>query len=101
MQGADPDFDDQTKVVCWLEWCKIQYGIEPDAVKQPAEPYVYVSDTHFTDYDIVPQVERMIYCFRDQLDALYSLYRMYDSLRGRVKLGIFADLHKRNDKEEA
>ena len=92
MQGSDPDFDDQTKVVCWIEWNKIAHDIEPDAVKQPAEPYVYV--THFTDYDIVPKAERMIYCFRDQLDALYSWYRMLDSLlilRGRVELGIFAE----------
>ena len=92
MQGSDPDFDDQTKVVCWIEWNKILHGIEPDAVKQPAEPYVYA--THHTDYNIIPEAERMIYCFRDQLDALYSLYLMFDSLlilRGRVELGIFAE----------
>ena len=66
--------------------------MEPDAVTQPAEPRLFV--THFTDYDVVPKTKRMIYSFRDQMDALYSLYRMMDSLlifKGRVPLTLFAD----------
>ena len=92
MQGAEPTFQDQTNVVCWLEWNKVINGVEPDAVVQPAEPRLFV--THLTDYDVVPKAKRMIFSFRDQMDALYSLYRMANSLlilKGRVSLALFAE----------
>ena len=38
MQGAEPDFEDQTEVVCWIEWNKTVHGVDPDNVTQPAEP---------------------------------------------------------------
>lgn len=92
MQGAEPTFQDQTDVVCWIEWNKTLKNVEPDDVVQPAEPRLFA--THLSDYDLIPEANRIIYSFRDQLDALYSLYRMLDSLlifRGRVPLSLFAD----------
>lgn len=93
MKGAEPDFDEQTKVVYWLDANKKKYGIDPDDVVQPAKPRLFVSN--FTSYDKVPKSRRMIYVFRDAMDALYSEYRMRDSLfmlRGRVSFGVYAKL---------
>ena len=91
MQGTEPDFEDQTKVVCWLEWNKKLHESDTTEFTQPAEPRLYV--TRFTDYHVVPKSSRMIFLFRDQTDALYSMYRMMDSslvLKGRVSPSIFA-----------
>ena len=91
MQGAEPTFEDQTTVVCWIEVNKLLHGVEPDDVTQPAEPRIFA--THLSDYSIIPKANRIIYCFRDQMDALYSLYRMMDSLlllKGRIPLALFA-----------
>ena len=66
--------------------------MEPDAATQPAEPRLFT--THLSDYDVIPKANQVIYSFRDQMDALYSLYRMMDSLlilKGRIPLGLFAD----------
>lgn len=92
MQGVEPDFEDQSKVVCWIEWNKLFHGVDPNDVIQPVKPRLFV--TRFTDYDKVPKSKRIIYLFRDQMDALYSLYLVKDSslmLRGRVTLSLFAD----------
>ena len=92
MQGAESTFQDQTDVVCWIECNKMLKGVEPDAVIQPTEPRLFA--THLSDYDIIPKANRIIYGFRDQMDALYSLYCMMDSLlilKGRIPLGLFAD----------
>ena len=92
MQGAEPTFQDQTDVVCWIECNKMLKGVEPDAVIQPTEPRLFA--THLSDYDIIPKANRIIYGFRDQMDALYSIYCMMDSLlilKGRIPLGLFAD----------
>ena len=73
MNGAEPDFEDQL-----------------DTMTQPAEPRIFFS--HLPN-DRVPKGGKMIYCFRDQEDALYS-YKFLDTmliLRGRVSLPIFAN----------
>lgn len=92
MQGAEPTFQDQTTVVCWIEWNKVLHGVDPDDVLQPVQPRLFA--THLSDYNIIPQANRIIYSFRDQMDALYSLYRMMDTLllfKGRIPLALFAD----------
>ena len=35
MQGAEPTFQDQSTVVCWIEWNKMVHGVEPNDVTQP------------------------------------------------------------------
>ena len=92
MQGAEPTFQDQSTIVCWIEWNKMVHGVEPNDVTQPELPRLFA--THLSDYDIIPKANQIIYSFRDQMDALYSLYRMMDSLllfKGRIPLVLFAD----------
>ena len=92
MQGAEPTFQDQTTVVCWIEYNKVLHGVDPDDVLQPVQPRLFA--THLSDYDVIPQANRIIYSFRDQMDALYSLYCMMDTLllfKGRIPLALFAD----------
>ena len=89
MKGAEPDFEDQLEVIAWVERSEM-LGVDPDTMKQPAEPRIFFSHL---PYDHVPKGGKMIYCFRDQEDALYSLYKFLDTmliLRGRVSLPIFA-----------
>ena len=90
MNGAEPDFEDQFEVMMWVERSRM-FGVDPDTMTQPAEPRIFFSHL---PYDRVPKGGKMIYCFRDQGDALYSLYRFLDALyllRGRVSLPIFAN----------
>ena len=90
MNGAEPDFEDQYEIVAWVERGKM-FGVDPDTMTQPAEPRIFFSHL---PYDRVPKGGKMIYCFRDQEDALYSLYKFLDTmliLRGRVSLPIFAN----------
>ena len=89
-KGADLDFEDQIpNVVTFLELNDIvlpQFKVDPDNVIQPAEPRVFL--THFT-YERVPKGGRLIYCFRNPTDLLYSLYLFIDTmwlLKGRVSL---------------
>ena len=92
MQGAEPTFENQTEVVCWIEWSKVINGVDPDDIIQPVNPRIFV--TNFPNYDNVPKSDRMIYLYRDQMDTLYSLYQMMDSLlmlKGRVFLSVFAN----------
>ena len=55
MHGAEPDFEDQTKIVCWIETNVMLHGVPPDEVKQPGDIRIFV--THYTEYDIVPKAE--------------------------------------------
>ena len=89
-KGADLDFEDQIpNVVTFLELNDIvlpQFKVDPDNVIQPAEPRVFL--THFT-YERVPKGGRLIYCLRNPIDLLYSLYLFIDTLwllKGRVSL---------------
>ena len=90
MKGAEPEFEDQFEVMTWVERSQI-LGVDLDTMKQPAEPRIFFSHL---PYDRVPKGGKMIYCFRDQEDALYSFYRFADTmlvLRGRVSLPIYAN----------
>ena len=90
MNGAEPDFEDQFEVMMWVERSRM-FGVDPDTMTQPAEPRIFFSHL---PYDRVPKGGKMIYCFRDQEDVLYSFYRFLDTmiiLRGRVSLPIFAN----------
>ena len=90
MQGAEPDFEEQEDVTVWIEKSQQFFGVDPNTKLQPAEPRVFWS--HLL-YELVPKGGKLIYCFRDQKDALYSLFWFYDgmfALRGRVPLPIFA-----------
>ena len=87
MKGAEPDFEEQEEILAWVE--RSMYG-DPNTKPQPAEPRLFFSHL---PYDRVPKGGKRIYCFRDQMDSLYSLYRFADTMmafRGRVSLPIFA-----------
>ena len=90
MKGAEPDFEDQLEVMTWVERSQM-FGVDLDTMKQPTEPRIFFSHL---PYDHVPKGGKMIYCFRDQEDALYSFYRFLDTmliLRGRVSPLIFTN----------
>ena len=92
MKGAEPDFDEQVPgVTTWIEQSMNLYGLDPNTMVQPAEPRIYLSHLPYAD---VPKGGRLVYCFRDQKDALYSYYMYLDSrlvLKKRVDLNIFAE----------
>ena len=93
MQGAEPDFDDQNDVITWIENSKHFFNLDPDehSMKQP--PGIRILKSHLP-YPAVPKGGKMIYCFRDQSDALYSSYKFVNSilsLKGRVTLPVFAN----------
>lgn len=90
MQGQEPDFEDQIDVLTWIEGSEKLFRIDPAAKVQPAKPYIFF--THLV-YPLVPLGGRLIYCFRDQCDAVISAYHYFNSglsLKGRVDLSIFA-----------
>ena len=90
MQGAEPDFEEQEDVIGWIERGKSWLGKDPNTNPQPAEPRVICS--HLS-YNVVPKGRKLIYCFRDQKDALLSKFFFLGGLlsfRGRVSLSIFA-----------
>ncbi len=91
VQGAEPDVEHQVPdVLGFLDLGKALFGVEPDEVQQPAEPRLFCS--HFP-YIRVPKGGKLIYCFREQNDAMYSLYTHTNSmvlLRDRVSLPLFA-----------
>ena len=98
-KGAEPDFENQIPDVTVLMDIsgRPELNIEPNTMVQPAEPRIYF--THHT-YESIPKGGKLIYCFRDQKDALYSLALFVDSvaaLKGRVSLPTFiefsTDLH--------
>ena len=93
VQGAEPDFDDQNDVVTWIENTKYFFDLDPDehAKKQPTGVRIFKSHL---PYPAVPKGGKMIYCFRDQSDALYSAYKFINYvalLKGRISLSVFAN----------
>ena len=85
MRGAEPDFECQANVITWIELERV-YKVDPATMKQPASPRILA--THL-QYPLVPKGGRIIYCFREQKDALVSAYYYLDShflLKGRVSL---------------
>ena len=90
MKGAEPDFEDQNEIMAWVERSQM-FGEDPNTKPQPAEPRLFFSHL---PYNRIPKGGKLIYCFRDQEDAMYSLYWFLDtmmSFRGRVSLPIFAN----------
>ena len=93
-KGAEPDFENQMPEVTVLldMGGHPELNIDPNTMVQPAEPRIYF--THHT-YETIPKGGKLIYCFRDQKDALYSSYPFLDSilaLKGRVSLSVFSEL---------
>ena len=92
-KGAEPDFDNQMPdVTVLLEISGLVFKIDPNKMVQPAEPRIYC--THHS-YETIPWGRgKLIYCFRDQKDALYSSYAFHDSmivLKGRVSLSVYVE----------
>ena len=90
-KGAEPDFENQVPDVTIVLDTVDTFGINPDAMVQPAEPRIYC--THHK-YATTPKGGKLIYCFRDQKDVLFSYYPFFDSfvfLKGRVSLAVFAE----------
>ena len=93
MKGQEPDFEDQLDVITWIEASERVYGYKPADKPQPTKPHVF--NTHLP-CSLVPHGGKVIYCIRDQKDALVSAYNFYDSklcLRGRVCMEVFADAY--------
>lgn len=91
-KGAEPNFENQVPEVTTLLEASHVINVDPDTMIQPAEPRIYL--TH-RPYNEVPKGGKLICCFREQKDVLYSLYRFMDSrllLKGRVSLPVFLDL---------
>lgn len=93
MQGAEPDFEDQFKVVTWLDSSAIKmFGIDHVTQPQPAEPHIFMSHLPYAG---IPSGGRKIHCYRDPKDALVSHYHFLDSFlsfNGRVSLDVFAQV---------
>ena len=92
-KGAEPDFENQVPdVTAPLEMAGSPVlPIDLNTMVQPAEPRIYF--THHL-YERVPKGGKLIYCFRDQKDALFSFYPFVDSmmaLKGRVSLSVFIE----------
>ena len=90
MNGSEPDFEDQLEVTAWVERSQM-FGVDLSTKTQPAELRVFFSHL---PYHRIPKEGKIIYCVRDQEDALYSFYKFLDSLyvlRGQVSLPIFAN----------
>ena len=97
MGGAEPDFEDQERVIVFLHLIQIIGISDPNTMPQPAVPRLFV--TH-KPYSEVPKGGKMITCFREPSDMLLSTYRFVDtvmSLKGRVALPIFCDGYIKND----
>ncbi|KAL5473288.1 hypothetical protein EMCRGX_G027755 [Ephydatia muelleri] len=94
-KGAEPDFENQIPDVIMtfeIAHLLIKDGTL-DALIQPAEPRIFF--THH-EYSTIPKGGKLIYCFRDQKDALYSNYMFQDTLlwlKERViSLPVFAEV---------
>ena len=92
MQGQEPDFEDQNDVIGLIELLEIskKTGRKLAALEQPAKPRIFAIHHR---HEFVPKGGRIIYCFRDQKDAVLSHYHFLNtlvSLRGRVSLSIFS-----------
>ena len=84
MQGQEPDFDNQNDVIGLIELLEIaaKTGKKLESLEQPAKPRVF---TIHHPYEFVPKGGKIIYCFRDQKDAILSNYHFFNllvSLRG-------------------
>ena len=75
MQGAEPTFENQTEVVCWIEWSnlKVNNGVDHTACKTTSFCY------KFSELRQCFQ-ERSNFFYRDQMDTLYSLPQIMDAL---------------------
>ena len=92
MRGAEPDFDDQDKVVVWMEKGVEWFGLDPNTTPQAAEPRLFKSHLPYGD---IPAGGKMIYCFRDLKDVVVSAYHFMNTqilLHGRVSLPIFVQV---------
>ena len=90
MKGQEPDFEDQTEVMCFLDLSEKIRGVAPDAKPQPATPRIFASHL---PYPLIPEGGKRIFSFRNQKDAVVSAYHFFDSglaLKGRVALPVFA-----------
>ena len=91
-KGAEPDFENQTPdVTIFLDF--VPPGINPDTMVQPGEWRIFL--THH-EYDTIPKGGKLIFCFRDPKDTLYSNYPFQDymlALKGRVSLNVFAEFY--------
>ena len=77
MKGAEPGFEEQEEIMAWVERSQTVYGEDPNTKPQPAEPRLFFSHL---PYNRVPKGGKLIYCFRDQEDAMYSLYWFLDTI---------------------
>ena len=90
MQGAEPDFNRLEDVIANIEHEESWLGENPNSKPQPALPRIF--ESHLP-HARLPKGGKIIYCFRDQKDVVYSLYWHLDDLqlfRGRVSLSVFA-----------
>ena len=91
-KGAEPDFENQTPdVTIFLDF--VPPGINPDTMVQPGKWRIFL--THH-EYDTIPKGGKLIFCFRDPKDTLYSNYPFQDymlALKGRVSLNVFAEFY--------
>ena len=93
MKGQEPDFEDRMEVIYVLEVSEKVTGVKPEDCKQPAKPRIYA--THIP-YSLLPTGGRLIFCFRDQKDALISAFHFFNSqliLKGRVSLSVFGQIY--------
>lgn len=90
-RGSRPDFVEQVPdVATWIEYSKKLFNIDPNTVVQSATPRIFFTHLSYAD---VPKGGKLIYCFRDQMDALYSFYIFINTmaaLNDRVSLHVFA-----------
>ena len=91
MQGQEPDFEDQNDVIGLIELLEVskKTGRKLATLEQPVKPRIFAIHQ---PHEFVPKGGRIIYCFRDQKDAVVSNYHFLNtlvSLRGRVSLSIF------------
>ena len=96
MRGAKPDFVEQIPdVATWIEYSKKLFNIDPNTTVQSADPRIFFTHLPYAD---IPKGGKLIYCFRDQMDAFYSYYVFINTmavLKNRVSLSVFADYFQR------
>ena len=77
MHETEPDFDDQDKVVVWMEKGVDWFGLDPNTAPQPAEPRLFKS--HLPYGGAITAGGKMIYCFRDLKDVMVSAYHFVNT----------------------
>eukprot|EP00731_Ephydatia_muelleri_P016454 Em0009g878a len=83
-KGAEPDFENQTPDVT-IFWDFVPPGINPDTMVQPGKWRIFL--THH-EYDTIPKGGKLIFCFRDPKDTLYSNYPFQDYIRQPIVCAI-------------